>query len=31
MFEVLLDSSSKYLSVGLAKDGKVVDKIFYEA
>lgn len=31
MFEVLLDSSSKYLSVGLAKDGKVVDRIFYEA
>ena len=31
MFEVLLDSSSKYLSVGLAKDGKVIDKIFYEA
>lgn len=31
MFEVLLDSSSKYLSVGLAKNGKVVDKIFYEA
>ena len=31
MFEILLDSSSKYLSVGLAKDGKVIDKIFYEA
>ena len=31
MFDVLLDSSSKYLSVGLAKDGKVVDRIFYEA
>ena len=31
MFEVLLDSSSKYLSVGLAKDGLVIDKIFYEA
>ena len=31
MFEVLLDSSSKYLSVGLAKDGNVIDKIFYEA
>ena len=31
MFEVLLDSSSKYLSVGLAKDGKVIDRIFYEA
>lgn len=31
MFEVLLDSSSKYLSVGLAKDSKVIDRIFYEA
>lgn len=31
MFEVLLDSSSKFLSVGLAKDGKVIDRIFYEA
>lgn len=31
MFQVLLDSSSKYLSVGLSKDGKVIDKIFYEA
>ena len=31
MFQILLDSSSKYLSVGLAKDGKVVDRIFYEA
>lgn len=31
MFQVLLDSSSKYLSVGLAKEGHVIDKIFYEA
>jgi len=31
MFEVLLDSSSKYLSVGLAKDGQAIDRIFYEA
>jgi len=31
MFEVLLDSSNKYLSVGLAKDGVVIDRIFYEA
>ena len=31
MYQLLLDSSNKYLSVGLSKDGKVVDKIFYEA
>ena len=31
MYQLLLDSSNKYLSVGLAKDGKVVDKISYEA
>lgn len=31
MYQLLLDSSNKYLSVGLAKDGKVIDKIFYEA
>lgn len=31
MFQLLLDSSNKFLSVGLAKDGKVVDKICYEA
>ena len=31
MYQLLLDSSNVYLSVGLAKDGKVVDKIFYEA
>ena len=31
MYQLLLDSSNKFLSVGLAKDGKVVDKIFYEA
>ena len=31
MYQLLLDSSNKYLSVGLSKDGKVIDKIFYEA
>lgn len=31
MYQILLDSSSKYLSVGLAKQGHVIDKIFYEA
>ena len=31
MYQLLLDSSNVYLSVGLAKDGKVVDKIYYEA
>ena len=31
MYQLLLDSSNKFLSVGLAKDGKVVDKISYEA
>ena len=31
MYQLLLDSSNKFLSVGLAKDGKIVDKIFYEA
>ena len=31
MYQLLLDSSNKFLAVGLAKDGKVVDKIFYEA
>ena len=31
MYQLLLDSSNKFLSVGLSKDGKVVDKIFYEA
>ena len=31
MFQLLLDSSDIFLSVGLAKDGKVVDKISYEA
>jgi len=31
MYQLLLDSSNIYLSVGLAKDGKVVDKISYEA
>ena len=31
MYQLLLDSSNIFLSVGLAKDGKVVDKICYEA
>ena len=31
MYQLLLDSSNIYLSVGLAKDGKVVDSIFYNA
>ena len=31
MYQLLIDSSNKFLSVGLAKDGKVVDKICYEA
>lgn len=31
MYCLLLDSSNKYLSVGLAKEGKVIDKTFYEA
>ena len=31
MYQLLLDSSNVFLSVGLAKEGKVVDKIFYEA
>ena len=31
MYKLLLDSSNKFLSVGLSKDGKVVDKICYEA
>lgn len=31
MFKLLLDSSNKFLSVGLSKDGKVIDKICYEA
>jgi tRNA threonylcarbamoyl adenosine modification protein YeaZ len=31
MYQLLLDSSNKYLSVGLSKDGKVVDSIFYDA
>lgn len=31
MYYLLLDSSNKYLSVGLSKDNVVVDKIFYEA
>ena len=31
MYQLLLDSSNIFLSVGLAKDGKAVDKISYEA
>ena len=31
MYQLLLDSSNIFLSVGLAKDGKVIDKISYEA
>ena len=31
MYQLLLDSSNMYLSVGLAKEGKVVDEIFYNA
>ena len=31
MYQLLLDSSNIFLSVGLAKDGKVVDQISYEA
>lgn len=31
MYQLLLDSSNVYLSVGLAKDGKVVDRTYYEA
>lgn len=31
MYQLLLDSSNVFLAVGLAKDGKVVDKICYEA
>ena len=31
MYKLLLDSSNKFLSVGLSKDGIVVDKICYEA
>ena len=31
MYQLLLDSSNKFLSVGLSKDGKVFDKICYEA
>lgn len=31
MYQLLLDSSNVYLTVGLAKDGKLVDTIFYNA
>ena len=29
--KLLLDSSNKYLAVGLSKNGKVIDKVHYEA
>ena len=31
MYQLLLDSSNIYLAVGLSKDGKVIDSIFYNA
>ena len=31
MYQLLLDSSNKYLTVALAKDNKLIDVIFYEA
>lgn len=31
MYQLLLDSSNIYLAVGLAKNGKVIDSIFYNA
>ncbi len=31
MYQLLLDSSNVYLAVGLSKDGKVIDSIFYNA
>ena len=31
MYQLLLDSSNVYLAVGLAKEGKVIDSIFYNA
>lgn len=31
MFQLLLDSSNQYLSIGLAKNGELIDSIFYEA
>lgn len=31
MYQLLLDSSNTYLTVGLSKNGKVIDKICYEA
>ena len=31
MYQLLLDSSNIYLAVGLSKDKKVVDSIFYNA
>ncbi len=30
MYSILIDTSDKYLSVGLASDGKIVDSISYE-
>lgn len=31
MISVLLDSSTKYIAVAIANDGKIVDSVFYEA
>lgn len=31
MYQLLLDSSNIYLAVGISKDGKVIDSIFYDA
>ena len=31
MYQLLLDSSNVYLAVGLSKEGKVIDSIFYDA
>ncbi len=31
MYRLLLDSSNKYLTVALAKEGNLIDSIFYEA
>lgn len=31
MYQLLLDSSNVYLSVGIGKNGEVIDRIYYEA
>ena len=31
MYQLLLDSSNKYVAVGLGQNGKVIDSIFYDA